>query len=82
METKFISKWCLNEGIRNYRISKSANGGGYYTILDAGHRKGLQISKKYIHDTLEEAKAKAEEMRLSKIQELKSEINKLENVRF
>ena len=74
----------FQETTRNYVPSKRLKNDfeGYYSILNAGTRKRLQISKNYIHDTLEDAKIKAEEMRLAEIEKLQSKITKLQELKF
>jgi hypothetical protein len=69
METKFISKFCLFDGI----LVKRGNSWSSHPLM---------IEDCYIHDTLEEAKIKAEQMRLAEIEKLQSKLTKLQELRF
>ena len=78
METKFITKWCLTDGI----IESEVQYRKYYG-LRCKTPSGIKIvGTNHIHDTLEEAKIKAEKMRLAEIEKLQSKIVKLQNLRF
>lgn len=73
---KWISKYALTHGI-TYRE-------GY--INDYGHFRCKHytgaIRKEFFHDTKEEAVLKAEEMKRGKIEKLKSQLAKVEQLKF
>lgn len=79
MITKFITFWALDEGIwecERTLYSPSDDPTQWY-IYD-----GCYVNDCHVHDTLEEAKIKAEEMRLAKIERVKVNLTNLENLRF
>lgn len=86
METKnFITKWALTDGIvecpRKFCYPDDEKEGvGRYHYQRFG--EWWFIGTNYIHDTLENAQAHAEQMRLAEIEKLQSKITKLQELRF
>lgn len=78
METKFITKWCLTEGIIESDIQHQTYE-GYRCKTPSGIKV---VGIKHIHTTLEQAQAHAEQMRLAEIEKLQSKITKLQELRF
>jgi hypothetical protein len=78
METKFITKWALTDGIIESDVQHKTYEG--YRCKTPSGIKVVGIS--HIHTTLEQAKIKAEKMRLAEIEKLKAKIVTLQFLRF
>ena len=78
METKFITKWALTDGIIESDVQHKTYE-GYRCKTPSGIKV---VGIKHIHTTLEQAKIKAEEMRLAEIEKLQSKLTKLQELRF
>jgi hypothetical protein len=77
-ETKFITKWALTHGIvkSDAQLKESD---GWHCRVPSGYKI---VGINHIHDTLEQAQVKAEEMRLAEIERLKAKIVTLQKLRF
>jgi hypothetical protein len=78
METKnFITQWCLTDGILKLPVIKDG-----LSLFVEINKHQTYVHKDCIHDTLEQAQAHAEQMRLAEIEKLQSKITKLQELRF
>ena len=77
METKFITEWALSHGILELPVRKD----GLCSFVEI-EKHETYVHNNDIHDTLEQAKIKAEKMRLAEIEKLQSQITKLQELRF
>lgn len=83
METKFITKWALTDGIVERWVNKIHADNPYYGCKRyEDDRWEVEMPKKHIHDTPEQAKAHAEQMRLAEIEKLQSKLTKLQELKF
>ena len=79
----FVTKYALTGGIKECEVKEKERESAYVYVKWPGGLNGENMfSSKECHDTLEEAKAYADEMRLKKIFSLKKQIEKLEALKF
>lgn len=80
VKTVWISKYALTSGIYELKVDHFSSDGT--AVYGKGQFECFHGEGKNWHITEEDAKKRAEEMRLEKIQSLKKQIEKLEKLRF
>lgn len=76
----YLAKYALSSGITEVEVNDKYNNSDEYAFLNGCI--GLFYFGKDIFHSKEEAIKKAEEMRIKKIESLKRQIKKLENLKF
>lgn len=76
--TKWVSKYALTQGLTE--IEGEITDGGYFFCQPFSACFGMCIHQSNYHDTVEEAAAKARQMRDKKIASLRAQIKKLEGM--
>jgi hypothetical protein len=82
METKFVTYWALSNGILQLPTSPKAKYSNCHCVQKPNISWEIDVVTEFIHDTLEQAQAHAEQMRLAEIEKLQSKITKLQELRF
>ena len=78
----YITKYALSSGILKTEVEGPSESGYFHERKGLLGFLGYSYTKKECHLLFEEAKARAEEMRLKKIASLKKQIAKLEKMTF
>jgi hypothetical protein len=82
VETKFITYWALSDGILQLPTSPKAKYGNHHRVQKPNISWEIDVVTEHVHDTLEQAQVKAEEMRSTEIEKLQSKITKLQELKF